>query len=427
MPSFAAWSRSRTSGEVTIFVYNAGGTLVAEYSTVLATTQQVSYLTQDHLGSPRVITNENGTVKDRKDYSAFGEESTSSQRSSNSEYTAADQLRKNYTGYEKDSESGLEFAQARYYNPTHGRFTSVDPMTGSASIRNPQTFNRYSYVLNSPYKFSDPLGLIPETTGACGTRCPNSGGYVDGSGFRGRDATFDWLTPEITLPIIAMSQTSSGRGPITAADRKVLQKSLRKLVPGTRVTQNGQIIIPRVGQNTAGYRLISGIGNTGYSLTIVVNNQGINEAMTPSEDRMRKTRPFWTDIAVKLGRPSDMIAFWDPNTAGTEEVRVNANRIQSVSANPTSVLAHELIHAYDSMRGIDRSNTTPFLNSSIDFKHYFTEGAVSYYESASYEEFKTVGFLGTQAGDVSENQIRAQLGLPRLAAYSQRKSWVKAN
>jgi hypothetical protein len=33
-------------------------------------------------------------------------------------------------------------------------------MTASATIKNPQTFNRYSYVLNSPYKFVDPLGLI---------------------------------------------------------------------------------------------------------------------------------------------------------------------------------------------------------------------------------------------------------------------------
>lgn len=63
--------------------------------------------------------------------------------------STSDTIQKNYTGYEKDSESGLEFAQARYYNPTHGRFTSVDPLTASATIRNPQTFNRYSYVQNN--------------------------------------------------------------------------------------------------------------------------------------------------------------------------------------------------------------------------------------------------------------------------------------
>ncbi|MGB7068196.1 MAG: polymorphic toxin type 50 domain-containing protein, partial [Pyrinomonadaceae bacterium] len=176
--------------ETTIFVYNASGQLVAEYSTALAQTQQVSYLTNDHLGSPRVTTNEDGLVTGRKDYSAFGEESFTAQRTSSLGYTGGGELRKGYTGYEKDSESGLDFAQARYYSSTHGRYTSVDPLTASASIRNPQTFNRYSYVLNSPYKFTDPLGLIPVTTGACGGSCPNSGPTVDGSSIRGRDASF---------------------------------------------------------------------------------------------------------------------------------------------------------------------------------------------------------------------------------------------
>ena len=181
--------KKNSVAETTIFVYNAGGTLVAEYSTELAETQQVSYLTQDHLGSPRVITNENGSVVSRRDFTAFGEESVTAQRTAGLGYEEPE-IRKNYTGYEKDAESGLEFAQARYYNPTHGRFTSVDPLTASASIRDPQTFNRYSYVLNSPYKFTDPLGLLSVNTAACGQFCRNSGPQVDGSAFRGRDRSF---------------------------------------------------------------------------------------------------------------------------------------------------------------------------------------------------------------------------------------------
>jgi RHS repeat-associated protein len=139
--------------ETVIFVYNAGRKLAAEYSTALAQAPQVSYMTADHLGSPRVITNKNGAVTSRKDYAAFGEETLSAQRTIGLSYSAPDEIRKDYTGYEKDEESGLDFAQARYYNPNHGRFTSVDPLTASAAIKNPQTFNRYSYVLNSPYKF----------------------------------------------------------------------------------------------------------------------------------------------------------------------------------------------------------------------------------------------------------------------------------
>ncbi|HLM02736.1 MAG TPA: RHS repeat-associated core domain-containing protein [Pyrinomonadaceae bacterium] len=152
--------------ETVIFVYDVGGKLAAEYTTALAQTSQIRYLTMDHLGSTRVLTNERGQVTSRKDYGAFGDETLTPQRAGGLSYSPAqEEIRKGFTGYEKDDESGLDFAQARYYNSNHGRFTSVDPLTASASIRNPQTFNRYSYVLNSPYKFTDPLGLYPADMG----------------------------------------------------------------------------------------------------------------------------------------------------------------------------------------------------------------------------------------------------------------------
>lgn len=40
-----------------------------------------------------------------------------------------------------------------------GRFTSVDPLMASASTVSPQTFNRYTYALNNPYKYVDPSGM----------------------------------------------------------------------------------------------------------------------------------------------------------------------------------------------------------------------------------------------------------------------------
>ncbi len=116
-------------------------------------------MTQDHLGSPRIITDNVGKVIARKDFNAFGDETSSAQRTELLGYKP-EEIRQDYTGYQKDDESGLEFAQARYYNNKHGRFTSVDPLTASANVKDPQTFNRYSYAMNSPYKFTDPLGLV---------------------------------------------------------------------------------------------------------------------------------------------------------------------------------------------------------------------------------------------------------------------------
>jgi len=174
----------------TIFVYNANGQLIAEYSNELPADPKISYLTSDHLGSPRIITDEGGIVVSRHDYMAFGDELQAgvASRTAAQGYGSDDEIRKQYTSYERDKESGLDYAQARYYNSKHGRFTSIDPLTASASIRNPQTFNRYSYVLNSPYKFTDPLGLISINTGACGMSCINSDKrFSTGEGMTGTD------------------------------------------------------------------------------------------------------------------------------------------------------------------------------------------------------------------------------------------------
>jgi RHS repeat-associated protein len=166
--------------ETTIFVYDASGKLVAEYSNQTETEPKVSYLTTDHLGSPRIITGGNGEVLSRKDFAAFGDEIVSPQRTGGPSGNGYDPpgVRQDYTGYQKDEESGLEYAQARYYNTLHGRFTSVDPLTASANVKNPQTFNRYSYALNSPYKFTDPLGLAvcPNVE----ENCPNPSDAAEG-------------------------------------------------------------------------------------------------------------------------------------------------------------------------------------------------------------------------------------------------------
>ncbi|MGH9875749.1 MAG: RHS repeat-associated core domain-containing protein [Pyrinomonadaceae bacterium] len=77
--------------------------------------------------------------------------------------TAPARKKSNYlllTAYERDIESSLDFAQARYYNSAHGRFTTVDPLAASASQSDPQTFNRYVYVRNSPLVMTDPTGMI---------------------------------------------------------------------------------------------------------------------------------------------------------------------------------------------------------------------------------------------------------------------------
>jgi len=62
------------------------------------------------------------------------------------------------TGQRLDS-TGLYYYNARYYDPTIGRFISPDTIIRDPA--NPQCFNRYSYCLNNPLKYTDPSGHDP--------------------------------------------------------------------------------------------------------------------------------------------------------------------------------------------------------------------------------------------------------------------------
>jgi RHS repeat-associated protein len=102
-----------------------------------------------------------------------------------------------FTGKERDTESGLDYFGARYYGSSMGRFMSPDPSGLTyADLGNPQSFNLYSYVRNNPLTNIDPTGLdcvhINNDTGAyegfesgdCDNSTEekaNSGQYVDGT------------------------------------------------------------------------------------------------------------------------------------------------------------------------------------------------------------------------------------------------------
>ena len=67
-------------------------------------------------------------------------------------------MNQKFTGQEHDVETALDFFQARYHANQQGRFMSVDPGQAGADITNPQSWNGYGYVLNSPMVNTDPDG-----------------------------------------------------------------------------------------------------------------------------------------------------------------------------------------------------------------------------------------------------------------------------
>ncbi|MSP13291.1 MAG: hypothetical protein EXR62_10090 [Chloroflexi bacterium] len=63
---------------------------------------------------------------------------------------------RNFTGQPLDSSTNLLYYGARYYDPALGRFLQADTIVPQPG--NPQSLNRYSYVMNNPVKYTDPTG-----------------------------------------------------------------------------------------------------------------------------------------------------------------------------------------------------------------------------------------------------------------------------
>jgi len=116
-----------------------------------------TYYTGDGLGSTTDLTNSSATKTDGYTYDAFGAPTHSPGSSANTFQ---------FTGQQRDADSGLQYLRARYYDPTVGRFLSRDPLPGQ--LMRPATQNRFAYVRNNPASSVDPLGLCgPFDPGDC--------------------------------------------------------------------------------------------------------------------------------------------------------------------------------------------------------------------------------------------------------------------
>jgi RHS repeat-associated protein len=110
----------------------------------------ITYLHPDITGSPVMATDSAGNVVWKERYAPYGERQVKADDARNSLW---------FTGKDQDPTTGLSYFGARWYDPLIGRFTGVDPV--SFVETNPQSFNRYTYANNNPYKFKDPDGRAP--------------------------------------------------------------------------------------------------------------------------------------------------------------------------------------------------------------------------------------------------------------------------
>jgi RHS repeat-associated protein len=136
-------SNTATSVPIVVQVVSGGTT---------AGSVTVTYLHPDVAGSPLAATDSSGSlILWRENYQPFGGRDVNAD--------AASGNRQFFHGKAADSESGLSYFGARYYDPVLGRFTGVDPK--GFDEKDFRTFNRYGYGNNSPYRYRDPDGRMP--------------------------------------------------------------------------------------------------------------------------------------------------------------------------------------------------------------------------------------------------------------------------
>jgi RHS repeat-associated protein len=103
----------------------------------------------DHLGSTLAMTNSSGAVFRQVRYAAYGDIRGRYDAGSGM-LPATESKRQEFTNYETEMETGLQYAHARYYDPTLTQFLSHDPAAQFASA--------YQYTAFDPVNASDPSG-----------------------------------------------------------------------------------------------------------------------------------------------------------------------------------------------------------------------------------------------------------------------------
>ncbi len=144
-----------TGSGITSYVYGPTGSPIEE----ILPSGAAYYYSSDDVGSTRALTDASGNVQDTDTYDPYGN-LTASTRS------VQDHLL--YAGQYLDSEDGLYYLRARYYDSSTGQFLTVDPEVAT-------TMEPYAYAQEDPVNTADPTrdcGI--DIFQSCDPRCPAS-------------------------------------------------------------------------------------------------------------------------------------------------------------------------------------------------------------------------------------------------------------
>ncbi len=188
-------------------------------ATIIGSGTQVTkqQLYSDHLGSITVAIGFDGVIKERTGYAPFGA------LDYNLLSSQAESEQRKYTGHEYDVDTGLLYAQARYYNPSIGRFLSQDPAFWQLSgdrlaimLSDPQIQNSYSYARNNPLAYIDETGEFPILSQMFSNF--SQAGYAGEQFFRNGYNGASWSNPAAKISTYLLADVSRQAGVVFDAN-----------------------------------------------------------------------------------------------------------------------------------------------------------------------------------------------------------------
>ncbi len=342
-----------TGGSTTVYVYDAAGQLAAEYDTpVPAALCATCYLTADHLGSTRMMTDgTTGAPVAFHDYLPFGEEIQAGIGGRGALYDLADPKQK-FTGKERDVETGLDYFGARYFASPQGRWTIPDwsgraEALPYAKLPDPQTLNLYAYVRNNPLSNRDLDGhgdgcnffqwvvgscnkgdnpeTHPQTAKALDKLRDSAGVKVTGG--LGKKLEFG----EVKIRIVA-SVTSEAR--LDGTSSSTLQGTVGASVGGVGGQGNANAAFGKNGE------FVNPLENLGANAKVTASGSHSNETTN--------TAALGTDGRVSLGIGADL---------GIAQVGVQVTAAAGAVADVISSFAREVQQDYNDVKGFITGDT----------------------------------------------------------------------
>ena len=140
------------------YIYSAGRVAKIQDNNII-------YFSSDNIGSTSLETDSTGSISFKANYLPFGKELS---------FSSIGIEKYGFTSKEYDYESNLNYFNARYYNPSNGKFISNDPIYKVNE-------GGYQYVRNNPLTITDPSGTVSASIQADRGYGRNDDAYIKNS------------------------------------------------------------------------------------------------------------------------------------------------------------------------------------------------------------------------------------------------------